>query len=125
MNSPVEVVEAINAAWRTGRTDDLASSFAPEMLIVGPGYLPLAHGSDACIASYRDFLRASVTHEYSQSEVTVHEVSDLAVVTYRWEMDYEQRGRRSREEGTDLFVLRREADRWRAVTFAAVNNPAG
>ena len=50
-------------------------------------------------------------------------------MTYRWEMDYEQRGRRSREEGTDLFVLRREADRWRAVwravTFAAVNNPAG
>ena len=44
MNSPVEVVEAINTAWRTGRTDDLASSFAPEMLIVGPGSCPLLTG---------------------------------------------------------------------------------
>jgi ketosteroid isomerase-like protein len=129
MAGAVEVVEAINSAWRTGRTDDLATYFAPDMVIVGPGYQPLVRGVEACVASYRDFLRASVVHHYHQSEVSVHEVGEVAVVTYRWEMDYEQGGQRSREAGTDLFVLRREGERWqavwRAVTFAPAGDPAG
>jgi hypothetical protein len=99
------------------------------MVIVGPGYQPLARGVEACVASYRDFLRASVVHHYHQSAVLVHQADPVAVVTYGWEMDYEQGGRRSREAGTDLFVLRRDGERWqavwRAVTFAPAGDPAG
>jgi ketosteroid isomerase-like protein len=129
MASAAEVVEAINCAWQTGRVDNLATHFAPDMVIVGPGYQPLARGVEACIASYRDFLRVSVVHHYRQSEVSVHEAGEVTVVTYGWEMDYEQGGRRSREAGTDLFVLRREGGQWqavwRAVTFAPARDPAG
>jgi hypothetical protein len=53
----------------------------------------------------------------------------VTVVTYGWEMDYEQEGRRSREAGTDLLVLRREGERWltawRAVTFGPASDAAG
>ena len=129
MINPVEVVAAINAAWLTGRTEELAAHFDPAMMIVGPGYRPLARGAEACISSYRDFLSASVVHDYRQSDVSVHEAGGVAVVTYSWEMDYEQGGRRSREAGTDLFVLRREGQRWlavwRAVTFGPSSDPAG
>ena len=129
MVSAAEVVAAINAAWRSGRTEELAAHFDPAIVIVGPGYRPLASGSEACIGSYRDFLRASVLHDYHQSDIAVHEASGVAVVTYGWEMDYEQGGRRSREVGTDLFVLRRQGERWlavwRAVTFGPGNDPAG
>jgi ketosteroid isomerase-like protein len=129
MASAAEVVEAINSAWTTGQVDELASYFAPDMVIVGPGYQPLARGVDACVASYRDFLRVSVVHHYHQSALSVHQADPVAVVTYGWEMDYEQGGQRSREAGTDLFVLRREGDRWqavwRAVTFAPIGDSAG
>src|SRR5262249_35037359 len=83
----------------TGRVDELASYFAPDMVIVGPGYQPLACGVDACVATYRDFLRVSVVHRYHQSAVSVHEAGSVAVVTYGWGMDYEQGGRRSRGAG--------------------------
>jgi ketosteroid isomerase-like protein len=129
MASAIEVVDAINTAWRTGRVDDLASHFDPDAVIVGPGFQPLARGAEACVASYRDFLRVSIVHEYRQSALAVHEANGVAVVTFGWEMEYEQGGRRSRESGTDLFVLRRQGDGWlavwRAVTFAPATDPAG
>jgi ketosteroid isomerase-like protein len=124
MPTPASVVESINSAWRSGQTDDLANYFAPDMVIVGPDYEPFARGADACIASYRDFLRASVVHDYEQAKVAVHESGPVAVVTYRWEMDYEQGGRRSREAGTDLFILRRDGERWLAVWRAVTFGPA-
>lgn len=123
MQTAAEVVARINDAWRTGRTDDLADYFHPDMVIVGPGFEVLARGADACVASYRDFLRVSVVHEYRESKLTVRETDGVAVATYSWEMDYEQTGKRSREAGTDLFVLRRHGESWRAVwravTFGA------
>src|SRR5262245_16489676 len=128
MATATEIVDAINAAWRTGRVDDLAAYFDPSAVIVGPGYQPLARGAEACVASYRDFLRASVVHDYRQSGLTVHQAGGVAVVTFGWEMEYEQGGRRSREAGTDLFVLRQAGDVWlavwRAVTFAPAGSPA-
>lgn len=128
MTTAVEVVAAINAAWRTGKVDGLADYFDPAAMIVGPGYQPLARGAEACAASYRDFLRASVVHEYHQSDLRVHEVGGVAIVTFDWEMEYEQGGRRSRAAGSDLFVLRPVDEGWRAVwravTFAPVENRA-
>jgi ketosteroid isomerase-like protein len=125
MAGVVETVERINDAWRTGRVDDLRSLFDPGMVIVGPAYEVLARGADACVASYRDFLRASVVHEYRQSAVAVHEAGPVAVATFAWEMEYEQGGRRSRERGTDLFVFRREGGGWQAVWRAVTFEPAG
>jgi ketosteroid isomerase-like protein len=125
MVSATEVVDAINAAWRTGRVEELAAHFDPAMVIVGPGYQPLARGADECVASYRDFLRASVVHSYRQSDLTAHEAGGVAVVTFSWEMEYEQGGKRSRESGTDLFVLRQTGERWQAVWRAVNFAPAG
>jgi ketosteroid isomerase-like protein len=125
MASVAETVERINDAWRTGRVDDLCSLFDPGMVIVGPGYEVLARGAEACVASYRDFLRASVVHEYRQSDVSIHEAGPVAVATFAWEMEYEQGGRRSRERGTDLFVFRQERDGWQAVWRAVTFEPVG
>lgn len=124
MNTPAETVEAINAAWRSGNMEALSSLFHPDMVIVGPAYQPLASGITASIASYQDFLRVSVIHEYHQTELTIHVYGDVAIVTFGWEMDYEQGGKRSRENGTDLFVLRRSSERWQAVWRAVTFGPA-
>lgn len=124
MNSPTEIVEAINAAWRSGNMEALTSLFHPHIAIVGPAYQPLAKGIAACVASYQDFLRVSVIHDYHQTKLTAHDYGDVAIVTFGWEMDYEQGGKRSRETGTDLFVLKRSSERWQAVWRAVTFDPA-
>lgn len=124
MSGVAEAIARINDAWRTGRVEDLRAVFDPGIVIVGPRYEVLARGADACIASYRDFLRASVVHHYRESAVSIHEAGPVAVATFAWEMEYEQGGRRSRETGTDLFVLRREGEAWQAVWRAVAFDPA-
>jgi ketosteroid isomerase-like protein len=124
MMSAAETIECINDAWRTGRVEDLRRLFDADMVIVGPGYEVVGRGADACVASYRDFLRASVVYDYRQSSVSIHESGPVAIATYGWEMEYEQAGRRSRDRGTDLFVLRQEDGLWRAVWRAVTFEPA-
>jgi hypothetical protein len=115
MEGAAGTIARINDAWRAGRVDELRPLCDPDMVIVGPKYEVLARSAEACIASYRDFLRASTIHEYRESSVSVHEAGPIAVATFAWEMEYEQSGRRSHERGTDLFVLRKEGGAWRAV----------
>jgi uncharacterized protein (TIGR02246 family) len=122
MSDVRQVLARINNAWRTGDLDRLGDCFHPDMVIVGPGYQELGRGREACVASYRDFLRASTVRAYRESNLAVSEWGGVAVATYEWEMDYEQGGRRHREVGTDLFVFQRQGQTWlavwRAVTFA-------
>jgi hypothetical protein len=105
-------LERINSAWRTGAVDRLGDDFHPDIVIVGPGYRELARGREACVASYREFLRSSVVRAYRESNVVVREFESSAVATYDWEMDYEQGGKLHREVGTDLFVLEKHARGW-------------
>lgn len=123
MSSPIETVEAINAAWRSDNMEALTALFDPHIVIVGPAYQQLASGIAACVASYRDFLRVSVIHDYSQTDLTGHEYGDIAIVTFCWKMEYEQSGKRSKESGTDLFVLKGDGQRWQAVWRAVNFNP--
>ena len=90
-------IARINDAWRTGRVDELRPLFDPDMVIVGPKYEVMARGAEACIASYRDFLRASIIHQYKESTVSIHEAGSVAVATFAWEMEYEQSGAPSTE----------------------------
>jgi hypothetical protein len=116
------VLERINDSWRSGQLDQLGDCFHADMVIVGPGYQEMGRGRDACVASYRAFLRDCVVRAYRESNLTVREWSGVAVATYEWEMDYEQGGGLHREAGTDLFVFERQGEEWlavwRAVTFS-------
>jgi hypothetical protein len=123
-----QLVRRINDTWRSGRVDDLERCFHPDMVIVGPAHRELARGREACIASYRDFLGASVVHEYRESDLAVRAWGRAAVTTYRWEMRYEQGGRTHEETGTDLFVFERCGDdgaSWQAVWRMVMFSPKG
>jgi ketosteroid isomerase-like protein len=124
MDDVGQVLERINAAWRSGQLDQLEDCFHPDMVIVGPGYQELARGRDACVASYRAFLRDSIVRAYRESNLAVRAWGGVAVATYAWEMDYEQGGRLHREVGTDLFVFERQGEEWRAVWRAVTFSPA-
>ena len=124
MSDVRQVLERINGSWRSGQLDQLGDCFHPDMVIVGPGYQELARGRDACVASYRAFLRDCLVRAYRESKLDVREWGGVAVATYAWEMDYEQGGRLHREVGTDLFVFERQDEGWRAVWRAVTFSPA-
>ena len=118
-----ETLDAINAAWREGRLDELDDLLRPDVIYVAPGFSARLEGRDACIASYRDFLAAAEVHDYAADPPTVELFGNTAIATYRFEIDYSVAGQRSRESGHDLFVFTRDDGRWRAAwrTLIAVS----
>lgn len=119
----VELVKRINGAWRSGHTEALDDLFHDDMAIVGPGFVPLAKGRRACIASYEDFLRSAVVHDYSEAVPQMEIWGDTATATYGWEMTYTLEGQTYRETGHDVFVFARAEGRWRAVWRAMMPSP--
>ena len=103
---------ALTAAWRTGRTQDIAVLLHPSVVFVRPGFAGRAEGRTACVATYDEFLSAALVLRYEESEPTVDVFADTAVASFRWEMAWEMGGQRSEEAGYDLYVLVRTEGRW-------------
>jgi uncharacterized protein (TIGR02246 family) len=110
-----QLLGRINAAWREGRPEELSKWLHEEVVFVTPGLQARLEGADACIRSYADFLNHAVVQEYQEREPTIDVWGDTAVATYGWTMAWEMDGKSFRESGHDLFVVRRDEGRWRAV----------
>ncbi|HEX2574157.1 MAG TPA: nuclear transport factor 2 family protein [Polyangia bacterium] len=120
------LVQEINDAWRSHQTGALHELFHEDMIIVGPGFAPLAKGRPACVASYEDFLRSAAVQAYSETVPTIEIWGDTATATYGWEMTYALEGQTYTETGHDAFVFARAEGRWRAVWRAMMPSaPAG
>jgi ketosteroid isomerase-like protein len=103
---------ALTAAWRRGRTADIAAMLHPAVVFVHPGFAGRAEGQTACVATYDEFLRASIVLHYEESEPAIDVFGGTAVATLHWEMTWEMGGQRSEEAGHDIYVLVREGGRW-------------
>lgn len=106
------VLTALTAAWRLGRTQDIAALLHPSVVFVRPGFAERAEGRAACVATYNEFLAAALVLRYEEGEPTVDVFGDTAVAALRWEMAWEIGGQRSEESGHDLYVLLRTEGRW-------------
>ncbi len=119
MNSQSEtigrLIQDINKAWKSGRSDQLHDFFHADMVIVGPGFRELVRGRAACVESYREFAANAKVHDYTESDFKISMWGDTAVCSYAWSMTYERAGEQSRETGTDQFVFCRQGDTWLAV----------
>lgn len=118
-----ELVKKINGAWRSHQTGALDELFHEDMAIVGPGFVPFAKGRRACVASYEDFLRSAVVHDYSETAPQVEIWGDTAMATYGWEMTYALEGQTHKETGHDAIFFARSGGRWRAVWRAMMPSP--
>jgi ketosteroid isomerase-like protein len=107
-----QVVEAWNRCWLEGRLQDLRAFLHPDVVFTGPRFEPLARGADACAQSYSDFLARAIVHDFSAADYAVDVADHVAVVTYRWTIDYETGDARRRESGQDLVVFVPRDDRW-------------
>jgi ketosteroid isomerase-like protein len=118
-----EVVRRINAAWVERQPERLLDLFHDRIVIVGPDGQRFGEGKAACVGSYRDFCMSALVAFYRESDPQVDVYDAVAVVSYRFEIEYTIEGKIHRETGRDLFVLEKESDRWLAVWRQLVAQP--
>jgi len=106
------VLAGLTAAWRKGRTKDIAEMLHPSVVFIRPGFSGRAEGRAACVATYDEFLKVALVLRFEESEPAIDVWNDAAVATVRWEMAWEVGGQRSEESGHDVYVLVREGGRW-------------
>lgn len=117
-------VEAMNLAWTSGRVDDLAAFFHPEIAAVTPTDRDRLDGRDACVAAWRRFTEAATIRAWRAKEPRVRVFGDAAVVAYGYELECEIGGRPAELAGRDLFFMVRLGGRWLAVADAFSPYPA-
>jgi hypothetical protein len=120
----VDTVRTINDAWTSGRPELMRDALDPDVVFVQPGFAARTEGRDAAIESYREFATSAVVHAYEETELSVDVRGHTAVASYRFEIDYEMKGKRLVETGHDLFVFDRFGTRWRAVWRLVIQDPA-
>jgi len=114
-------VQEINACWYQGRPAELSAYFHPNVVFNSPDLKHQITGKENCIQTYIDFMQNSNISHYVESNPIVQLFEKTAVVTYDFEMEYEQKGKTFREAGTDILVFEKEEDSWKVIWRALSN----
>jgi hypothetical protein len=109
------LIGRINQGWLTGRFDDLATLFDPDMVIAGPDLRPVARGREACVESYRGFASQAVIQDFREADHDVVVFGGVAVATYAFDIRYSMAGKTQRATGRDSFVFAEAGSGWRAI----------
>jgi Domain of unknown function (DUF4440) len=110
-----EVIQRINSAWLKKQPERLPELLHDRIVVVGTDGRRYGEGRAACVESYRSFSEQATVSFYQESHRQVDVYRVVAVVGYRFEIEYTINGKTSRDTGRDLFVLEKENDRWLAV----------
>jgi uncharacterized protein (TIGR02246 family) len=110
-----ETVRRINTAWLEGHPERLPELFHDRVAIMGPDGTRYAEGKEAVVESYRGFAEQATVSEYRESDGRVDLYDAVAVVSYRYDIEYTINGQTSREGGRDVLVLEKQGGRWLAV----------
>jgi uncharacterized protein (TIGR02246 family) len=110
-----EFVRRINAAWLEGHPERLSELFHDRVVIVGPDGSRYAEGKEAVVESYRSFGEQATISDYRESDGKIDIYDTVAIVSYRYDIDYTIEGQSSRETGRDVIVLEKSDGRWLAV----------
>jgi len=87
----------------------------PEITMAFPGFKGAIRGRDAFVASYVEFCANARVIEYEESDENIDVIGDSAIATFRFRMLYERATYREDSAGRDLWVFRKQGDRWIAV----------
>ena len=111
----IEAVKAINRAWLDGQLEELAARIDEEIVLVTPGFHESIRGRESYVAGHREFLESAAIEHFRELDWHVDLLGDTAVVTYRYEMEYERSGQSCFSAGRDMFVLRHRSGGWQAI----------
>ena len=111
----LNVMQAINRAWRESDFDGFEQFFREDVIMAMPGFEQKVEGRQALCDSYRQFAANSTIHEYTEGEPSIDILDNVAVVTYSFTMDYEVESGRYEESGRDLYLFIRDDEGWKAA----------
>jgi hypothetical protein len=110
-----QIVLQINAAWVEGKLEQLLEHFHDRMTIFGTSGNRYGVGKLACVESYRNFIASAQIARFEETEPLVDVFETVAIVNYRFEIEYAMGGKPHQEAGRDTFVLERVDNKWLAV----------
>ncbi len=110
-----ELIQKINGCWYKGDPLQLADFFHPNIVFNSPDFKHQITGKDNCAQTYIDFMNNSKVLLYNEGNPTVGIFSNTAIVTYDFEMKYEQNNKTYHETGTDIMVFERHQDTWKVI----------
>lgn len=105
----------INRAWRELRPYEMETLVHPDITMVLPGFSGTIIGRDPFVQSFVDFCRNATVLEYTESDEQIQVIGSVAIVTYRFDMLYEQPSYRARSTGRDMWIFNLIDDTWFAV----------
>jgi len=115
------LMKQINNCWYKGDVSALKNFFHNDIVFNSPDFKHQIVGRDNCIQSYVDFLNTSEITLYNESNPAVSLVGNTGVVTYDFEMKYEQNNKTYHETGTDIMVFNYDGENWHAVWRCVTN----
>ncbi len=118
--NPVDEIEAwftrFNEKWLARRSSEVFPLLHPEIVLAPPGDLPRLRGSVAFVQSLDAFMAVATVHAFETRAVEVEMLgSGLAAAWLRYEVDFTESGRRSRERASEFWLLERNNGAWRAL----------
>lgn len=117
---PAEEIAAwftrFNEAWLARSSSEVLPLLHPDIVLAPPGDLPRLRGAVAFVHSLDDFMAIATVHAFATNAVDVEVLGNgLAAAWFRYEIDFTESGRRSRERASELWLLERSDGAWRAL----------
>ena len=114
-NDIESIVREINRSWTQYQLDKLEKYFHSDMIIQGPAFQDSIKGSRNCVKHYEDFAANTKIKNYKDSEYIVNVWDKTAVVSYKFDIEFESDGEIRKESGHELYTFLREDNAWKAV----------
>jgi ketosteroid isomerase-like protein len=110
-----EWVHHYDAAWLSKDWAGVQASLAEDVEFLSRDFASPLLGRSAVLDGLRTFLERVEVHEYNATDLQSHRSGPVAVVTYRWEMQWTAGEAHRSSSGRDVLVLRHENGDWRLV----------
>ncbi len=111
---PADVIRALNHAWRTCDAEALAALLTPEVIVLTAAFDVVAEGREKTVESYISFAREARVLEFEEYDWNEHVLARIAIVTYRYRIEYQRADEHSQDRGNEMFVLVDDSSSWRA-----------
>ncbi|MBD0331587.1 MAG: nuclear transport factor 2 family protein [Chitinophagaceae bacterium] len=115
------IMQQINNCWYKGQPAQLADYFHDNIVFNSPDLKQQFTGKEICIKSYIDFLSNSKVLLYNETNPIVHVFDNTAIITYDFEMKYEQKDKVYHETGTDIMIFNKQQNSWKVVWRSLAN----
>jgi ketosteroid isomerase-like protein len=110
-----EWVHRYDAAWLGRDWARVRASLAEDVEFLSRDFAGPVVGREAVLKSIRTFLQRVRVHEYNATDLKSHRSGPVAVITYRWQMEWTAGEAHRSSSGRDVLVLRGEGGDWRLV----------